>query len=169
MEQGFHFCPHCGDKLEPAGNDSGANCQSCDKSWYVNSAPTVGCVIVRGEKALVTKRARDPEKGKFDIPGGFLDPDEDPITGLKREVDEELGITVEVSYDDLVQAVPHRYGADGNWVLAMGFVARTSHGEPVAADDVEEARWVTGAELEGLDFAWEHDRELVRKALNGSI
>src|SRR5687767_3518129 len=164
----FRFCPRCGGELGPAGNDSGARCDNCEKTWYHNAAPTAGCVIVRGDKALITKRAREPEKGRFDIPGGFLDPDEDPVTGVKREIDEELGMTVEVTIEDLVQAVPHRYGADGDWTLAMGFVARSSSGEPEAADDVEEARWVTLDELDALDFAWDHDKELVRKALNGS-
>ena len=164
----FKFCPRCGSELGPAGNDSGAHCDNCGKTWYHNAAPTAGCVIVRDDKALVTKRARDPEKGRYDIPGGFLDADEDPITGLKREVNEELGMSIEVTYDDLVQAVPHKYGDDGDYTLAIGFVARDATGDPVPADDVEDVLWVTADELDGLDFAWEHDRDLVRKALNAS-
>lgn len=162
---GFRFCPRCGNELEPAANDSGASCGNCGKTWYHNAAPTAGCVIVRDGKALITKRARDPEKGRFDIPGGFLDPDEDPITGVRREIAEELHMTVDVTYDDLVQVVPHRYGDDGDWTLAIGFIAARSSGEPVPADDVEEVRWVTADELGAVDFAWDHDRELVRKAL----
>ena len=164
----FRYCPRCATELGPAGNDSGAHCEGCGKTWYHNSAPSAGCVIVRDGKALITKRARPPEEGRFDIPGGFLDADEDPITCVKREVDEELGMTIEVTYDDLVQAVPHKYGDDGDMTLAIGFIARAASGDPVAADDVAEVRWVTVEELDGLDFAWEHDRELVRKALNGS-
>lgn len=162
----FRFCPNCGTELDPTANDSGAHCPNCDKTWYHNAAPTAGVVIVRDGKALITKRARDPEKGRYDIPGGFLDPDEDPISGLHREVDEELGMKVEIGYDDLIQAVPHRYGDDGDWTLAIGFIARRSSGEPVAADDVAEIRWVTIEELDAIDFAWDHDRDLVKKALN---
>ena len=161
----FRFCPNCGAELDAAANDSGAHCPNCDKTWYHNAAPTAGVVIVRDGKALVTKRARDPERGRYDIPGGFLDPDEDPITGLHREVDEELGMTIEVTYDDLIQATPHKYGTDGDWTLAIGFIARTSSGEPVPADDVAEVRWVSLDDLDGLDFAWDHDLELVKKAL----
>lgn len=164
----FRFCPNCGNKLEPAGNDSGAHCSRCVKTWYHNAAPTAGGVIVRDGKALITKRARVPEKDRYDIPGGFLDPDEDPISGLKREIDEELGMTVEVGFEDFVQAMPHKYGDDGDWTLALGFIIRKAEGEPVAADDVAEVRWVTLDELDATDFAWEHDRELVRKALSDS-
>lgn len=164
----FRFCPRCANELEPPGNDSGARCENCGKTWYHNAAPTAGCVIVRDGKALITKRARDPEKGRFDIPGGFLDPDEDPVTAVKREVEEELGMEIEVGFDDLIQAVPHRYGDEGDWTLAIGFIAARSSGDPQPADDVEEVRWVTADELASVDFAWEHDRDLVRKALQSS-
>jgi ADP-ribose pyrophosphatase YjhB (NUDIX family) len=152
--------------LQDPDNDSGAHCDNCNKTWYHNAAPTAGCVIVRDNKALVTKRARAPEKGRYDIPGGFLEPDEDPVSALEREVDEELSMQIEVSLADMVQAVPHRYGDDGTMALALGFVARESSGDPTPADDVEEVRWVELDELDHIDFAWEHDKELVRKALS---
>ena len=41
-------------------------------------APTAGAAIVKDGRALVTVRAREPEKGKLDVPGGFLGPFEDP-------------------------------------------------------------------------------------------
>jgi hypothetical protein len=50
-------------------------------------------------------------------------------------------------------------------VLAIGFRARIVQGEPQPSDDVAEIRWVSADELDELDFAWEHDRELVRAAL----
>ena len=162
----FRFCPRCATRLKEGANESGAHCDGCGKTWYHNAAPTAGCVIVRNGKALITKRARDPEKGRYDIPGGFLDRDEDPIAAVKRELDEELSMKVEVTYEDLVQAVPHRYGDDGDWTLAMGFIARDAEGDPVPADDVEEVRWVAADELEGVDFAWEHDKRLVKRALS---
>lgn len=117
-------------------------------------------------KVLVTVRAREPHEGQIDVPGGFLHPGEDPVEGLEREVQEELGIDIETAITDCIQIVPHRYGSDGDWLLSMGFVAHlTGEVELQPADDVAEARWVTLDELDDLDFAWEHDRELVRKAL----
>jgi ADP-ribose pyrophosphatase YjhB (NUDIX family) len=120
---------------------------------------------VDGERALITIRARDPERGRADVPGGFLHPGEHPIDGLKREVKEELGIDIDTSEEDLVSATPHRYGRDGDWVLSLGFKGRLTSGQPAPADDVAEARWIRLNELEKIDFAWPHDRELVRRAL----
>lgn len=116
-------------------------------------------------RSLVTVRAREPEKGRLDVPGGFLDVGEDPIQGLKREVKEEVGLDIDVGPQDFVQAVPHRYGPEGDWLLALGFRARWVGGEVQARDDVADARWVDAGALDDLDFAWPHDRELVRKAL----
>lgn len=166
MSRPFKFCPADGTKLGDPGNDSGAECPECGRTWYHNSTPTAGIVLVDGDRALVTQRAREPEKGRFDIPGGFLDHDEDPVSGVKREVQEELGLDIEVELSDLVQMVPHPYGDDGDWVLALGFVGRFSGDDPKPGDDVAEYRWVTLAELDDIDFAWDHDRELVRKALS---
>lgn len=120
---------------------------------------------MREGKALVTQRGVEPEKGRFDVPGGFLDAGEEPIAGLKRELREELGVEVEAAIDDCVSMVPHPYGPEGDHVLALGFLARLVAGEPRAADDVADFRWVDEEELDDLDFAWPHDRELVRKAL----
>lgn len=122
-------------------------------------------MIVSGGRALITKRGRDPEKGRYDVPGGFLQAGEDVLDGLRREIKEELGVEIEVDFGDFVHAIPHEYGDEGDHVLAMGFLARLASGEPRPADDVEEIRWVSLDELDEIPFAWDHDRELVRRAL----
>ena len=161
----FEFCPMCGRELKPVENDIAGYCDFHDRSWYRQMAPTAGCVIVQDGRALITQRARDPERDRFDVPGGFLDPGEDPIAGLKREVREELNLEIDVSIEDCLQMVPHSYGSDDSQVLAIGFKARLVSGEPSPDDDVADYKWVAEDELDGIDFAWEHDRELVRKAL----
>lgn len=160
----FDFCPACATRLS-WGQGEGGECPACGRTWYRNSAPTAGAAIVRDGRALVTLRAIEPEKGRWDVPGGFLSAGEEPIEGLRRELREELGIEVEVGIEDCVSMVPHPYGEEGDFVLALGFLARLVSGEPKAADDVADFRWVDLGEVDGLDFAWEHDRDLVRKAL----
>jgi len=161
----FDFCPSCGTALGPSQDGEGKTCPNCGRSWYRSSSPTAGCVIVDEGKALITKRAKDPEKGRFDVPGGFLRAGEDVLDGLRREIREELGVEIDVSFGDFVQAVAHEYGTEGDYTLALGFFARMTSGELNAADDVEELRWVSLDELDDVEFAWEHDRDLVRRAL----
>jgi hypothetical protein len=38
-------------------------------------------------------------------------------------------------------------------------------GEPSPADDVAGIRWVSAEDIDDIEFAWEHDRRLVRVAL----
>lgn len=113
----------------------------------------------------MTVRAREPRRGCFDVPGGFLLPGEEPLGGLKREVEEELGVEIEVTNDDFVQAVPHTYCDEGDFVLSLGFRARLLSGDPTPNDDVAEVKWVAEDDLDELDFAWPHDRDLIRAAL----
>jgi ADP-ribose pyrophosphatase YjhB (NUDIX family) len=136
----------------------------CGRSWYRNSSPAVGAAIVEGDRVLVTVRGIEPEKGRMDLPGGFVEVGEPPRDALAREAREELGVEVEVEERPMLLAV-HTYGADGEYVLAIGFRARIISGEPSPADDVAEIRWVSEDEIDALDFAWEHDRRIARRAL----
>jgi len=47
----------------------------------------------------------------------------------------------------------------------FGFRARVLEGTPDPADDVAGALWIGAEEVDGVDFAWEHDRGFVRAAL----
>jgi NADH pyrophosphatase NudC (nudix superfamily) len=107
----FKHCPACASRLNDPGEDEERECPSCGRTWYVNSAPTVGAVITNDGRALITERGIEPFKGKSDVPGGFLKPGEDPLIGLKRELREELQVEVDINVDDLVQMHPHEYGA----------------------------------------------------------
>ena len=121
---------------------------------------------MRDGQALVAVRGREPEKGKLDVPGGFLLAGELPLDGLKREVKEELGVEIEVDLEDCISMATHTYGEEGDYVLSLGFAARLLSEDITPNDDVADVRWVTAEELDGLDFAWAHDRELIRRALD---
>ena len=160
----FRFCPAEGTPLREPRASGGAPCPLCGRSWYRNSAPSVDAAIVKDGRALVTVRAVEPERGKVDVPGGFLEVGEHPVDGLEREAHEELGLEVEVEGRPVLLAT-HTYGAEGVWVLAIGFRARIVAGEPRPADDVAEIRWISLGQVDETDFAWDHDREFVRAAL----
>jgi 8-oxo-dGTP pyrophosphatase MutT (NUDIX family) len=72
-------------------------------------------------------RGIEPEKGRMDLPGGFVEVGEHPRDALAREAREELGVEVEVEERPMLLAV-HTYGADGEYVLAIGFRARIISG-----------------------------------------
>ncbi len=160
----YRFCPADGTRLEEPKPSGGARCPLCGRSWYRSSSPAVGATIVRGGRALVTVRAGEPEKGRVDLPGGFLQVGEHAVDGIVREVREELGVEIEVAGGPFLLEM-HTYGEDGGYVLPIGFRARIVSGEPNPTDDVANVRWISAEEIDDTDFAWEHDRRFVRTAL----
>jgi ADP-ribose pyrophosphatase YjhB (NUDIX family) len=161
----FRFCPSCATELPERDEEGTIECPNCGRHWYHNPSPATGAVLVRDGRALLCKRAFEPETGKYDLPGGFLRVGEHPVDGLKREVAEELGLEIEVETSDLVLFGPHVYGDSDTWNLSLCFRARVVAGEPTPADDVSEVRWVTREELDDVELAWPHDRAAIEAVL----
>lgn len=84
-------CPRCGASL-PAPPPSA--CAACGYAVYVNARPTASIVVLDGDRYLALVRAREPNAGKWDLPGGFCDGWEHPADAAVREAREELGVRV---------------------------------------------------------------------------
>ena len=147
---GWKFCPRC---AAPIRREPGrAECDACGFVAYANSAPTVSAVLVDGEgRVLLARRAVEPDLGKWDLPGGFLEEGEEPLAGLRRELREETGLEVEPL--SFLGAWVDTYGEDEGAVstLNLYWLARAA-GEPNAADDVAELQWFGADELPELAF-----------------
>lgn len=57
---------------------------------------TAGVLLDQGKVLLAQRHERDSEGGKWEFPGGKVEPGEDPRRGLQRELAEELGVKVRV-------------------------------------------------------------------------
>ena len=114
----------------------------------------VGAIIVRDDRALVVRRATEPLKGQWSIPGGMLELGEKLREGVAREVKEETGLTVEVGevLDVFDSIFPDANGGFQYHYVLIDFLCRPLVGELQASSDVDAARWVTSEELEQLDI-----------------
>jgi 8-oxo-dGTP diphosphatase len=83
------FCWRCGTRLPAAPPTT---CQACNQDHYVNPAPCGEAVVVHDGKVLLLRRANDPYRGSWDVPGGFCDGAEHPMHAAERELAEELGL-----------------------------------------------------------------------------
>jgi ADP-ribose pyrophosphatase YjhB (NUDIX family) len=153
---GWRYCPRCAAELRHEGGH--VECGACGFMWFAASFPTVSAFVFddRGD-ILLARRAHDPDVGKWDAPGGFLEEGEDPIDGLRRELLEETGLEIDVR--DFVGAFIDTYDGGGGTrsVLNLVWTARVVSGEPVAADDVSELGWFSKDRLppdEELAFRW---------------
>jgi ADP-ribose pyrophosphatase YjhB (NUDIX family) len=138
----WRFCPRCGAELTL--HDAHAACAGCGERYWANSIPGVQGILERDGRVLLARRANEPRKGHWDLPGGFLDEGEPPLDGLRREFREETGLDVEPV--ELMRIDIEPYG--DRYVFSVTWVVRGA-GEPAAADDVDELRWFARDELPG--------------------
>jgi 8-oxo-dGTP diphosphatase len=109
-------------------------------------AAVVGAAIVRDGRVLAARRTFPAEAaGRWELPGGKVEPGETPEAALVREIREELGCAVEVT-----GWLPGEVGIGERHVLTVA-VARLVDGEPVPHEH-DEVRWLARDELGEVDW-----------------
>jgi 8-oxo-dGTP diphosphatase len=123
----------------------------------------VGAALLRDGRLLAARRSAPPElAGRWELPGGKVEPGEAPETALVRELREELGVDAET-----VRRVP------GEWPLRAPYVLRVwtarllpGPGEPQPLQDHDELRWLTPHEVWDVDWL-DQDVPAVKAVLQG--
>lgn len=137
LEKNIINCPRCGAKFSQA--EDSAACGKCGFVYYLNPAPCTTLLIFENDKLLMAKRAISPQKGYWDLPGGFVDLNESLEEGAIRETKEETGLRVEV--EKYLGSFADVYGDTGiptlNFFIKMAVIG----GEPHAQDDVSALKW----------------------------
>lgn len=90
----MRYCPNCRSEGITFDDKKRYFCKSCNWTYYQNAAAAAMAFLILNGKIIFTRRAKDPQKGWFDLPGGFIEPGETAEDGLKREIKEELGLDV---------------------------------------------------------------------------
>lgn len=119
-----------------------AACGSCGARYYANSAPTASGLCVDEEgRVLLARRAVEPFRGRWDIPGGFLQEGEHPEDGLRRELREETGLEIEPVRFLGAWIDVYGPGDEAIATLNLMWVVRAIGGQPHPADDVDGLEW----------------------------
>lgn len=120
---------------------------------YPRPALTVDVVLATREdtpRVLLIQRAGDPFKGRWALPGGFVEENERLVDAAKRELQEETGLRI----NDLEQL--YTSGDPGRdprgWTVSVVFLARVDVMTATAGDDASDARWFALGELPELAF-----------------
>lgn len=109
----------------------------------------VGAVILNGDRLVLVKRAHEPLKGEWSLPGGTVEVGETLTEAVAREVREETGLDVCVGPVVEILDRVHR-GTDGrieyHFVL-IDYLCTATGGALAAGSDAAEARWAPLDEL----------------------
>lgn len=140
-----------------------------DRTFPERPIVGVGAVVVEGDRALVVRRANEPLKGEWSVPGGMLELGEKLKEGVVREVQEETGLNVEpIEVLDVFDSIfTDPDGRTRYHYVLVDYLCRVVSGSAVAATDVSEVRWVDEGELDGLKMR-EATAGVIRKGLTRS-
>lgn len=147
----LNYCPECKAILTKQ-NNTDYLCANGHNLWD-NPRAAVTAIILKDGQVLCAKRGVNPSKGKYDLPGGFLNYGERAEDGIKREITEETGLKIDQL--ELIESYTHNYDEHTS-VCDLLFLIHKWHGNMQAQDDVETLHWMSASIIDSPDFAWDY-------------
>jgi len=125
----------------------------------------VGGAVVRDGRLLLVRRASRHGNGNWQLPGGFIEPDETVEQAVVREVFEETGVQAEV---EAVVGLRSRYDPDNGNGIYVVLLLRPTGGEPIAdGREVDRAGFFDLEEIRALSPLPPVNWEIARRVLSG--
>jgi ADP-ribose pyrophosphatase YjhB (NUDIX family) len=159
------YCPYCGlpleEKLVP---EEGRERLVCPQGhiFYLNPKVIVSVIAEREGKVLLLRRAIEPRRGYWTIPGGYMELDESVEECALRETQEETGLPVELL--GLV-GIFSRPAPEGPGIVAIVFRGRVGTGKPQPGTEVLEARFFAPHEIPWEELAYDTTRQALKAYL----
>jgi len=147
-----NFCQDCGKPVlyQMIENRTRAVCEACGRVYYEHRKVSVGVLVTLQGKLLLVQRGIEPWKGRWHLPSGYLEVDEEPEQAAAREVKEETGYRIKVG--KLVSV--HTYADDprGNGIVLF-YDAQLVDGHFAANHETMNAGFFSPQEISGLPLA----------------
>lgn len=155
----FRFCPRCGCECLSVREQRAIRCGRCGFQFFFNTSAAAGAFVFHQDRLILCVRARDPAKGKLDLPGGFIEFNETVEDSLRREISEELNI--ETTHYRYLSSAPndYLYGGVLYKVTDLFFVCDAPKIDTLkVADDVSDYRLVSPGDIEPEELAFNSTR-----------
>lgn len=163
------YCPSCGKESLNWDGEKKWSCPNCNFTLYNNVAGAVAVVIRHLDEIYLTRRNRDPKKGKLDLAGGFVDPKESAEETCKRELFEELQLDVDISNLKYLTSLPNVYQykeIDYNTIdLFYEYNVSEKFEVNLELSEISEAVWIPLKELDLEDIAFDSQKKFFEEYL----
>jgi ADP-ribose pyrophosphatase YjhB (NUDIX family) len=156
----YRFCPVCGaglkSKMIKENEPARLLCSKCGFVFYLDPK-LVACTVVEMErKIILLKRGHNPEKGKWVIPGGYVDRGEEVKAAALRETREECGIEVKI------KKLLGVYSYSGWLEVMVVYLAEYVSGDLIAGDESTEVKLLEPMEIPWDNLAFRSTQDVLR-------
>ncbi|MEJ2586316.1 MAG: NUDIX hydrolase [Deltaproteobacteria bacterium] len=148
----FRFCPVCGgpvhQKMIKVGEPERLVCSACEYVVYLDPKVVACSVLELDGKVVLLKRAINPEKGKWVLPGGYVDRGEPVPHAAVREAFEECGLKIRI------RGLLGVYSYEGYIPVVIVHIAEAVGGTLLSGDETREAKTFSKGEIPWPDLAF---------------
>lgn len=159
----YKYCPVCGEGLRIVSDW----CLDCvnNHPYYISPKSAVAAIIVDDEnKILIVKRGREPKKGTWEFPGGYIDPGETAEIAICREIREELGLEIMVESYLMSSIALYPFREIDYEALLIHFVAKIVNRKmKLSTGEVMEAKFMYPEKALDEDFGFEPHRKAIEE------
>ena len=153
------FCPRCGKEATVTFPRS-ITCPNCGYGAFYNPKP-VACAITsnKDSEIVLMRRGFEPNRGKWSMPGGFVDLGESVEDAAIRETMEEIGVEVEL------QGLVGVYSRSTDRIVVVVYAARTE-GTPTRTEEALEVQAFRPTTIPWDELAFWSDGRALRDYLH---
>jgi len=137
------YCGNCAAPLVPSQTECALTCPRCEQTVYPSISPAISVAVIDGDRILLARNKRSAFT-HFSLIAGYVEAGETLEEAVKREVREEVGLSVQNL----------RYIGSQAWGFTqsemIGFYAELDGSDKIIlqTDELSEARWFKRVELE---------------------
>ena len=162
----FKFCPVCGGRLNAlnlkAHEPTRLVCSDCDFVFYLDPKLVACCIVELDDKIVLLKRGISPQKGKWVMPGGYVDRGEEVVAAAIRETEEECGLKIHIK--DLLGV----YSYPGKVEVIIVYVATPASGILRVGDETQDVKLYGLQEIPWNNLAFQSTTDALRDYIKGS-
>jgi 8-oxo-dGTP diphosphatase len=160
-----HYCLRCGSGLsqKPIDGRIREECPACGWVFYEQRKVSAGVRVEDKGRLLLVQRGIEPWRGKWYMPAGFVEVDEQPEDAAEREAFEETGLVVAIH--KIAGIYTYQDDPRGNGVVLL-YDAELTGGEIRLNPEALQVGFFGREEVSSMEFAGLSAAKQVRDWIN---